>query len=451
MKTDVLLGGGFTPNRRVALGEMAIATCAGLLGTTPFAAFAQSSARSVGNYPAGVGKDSVFVGIVVPLTGPYASEGGDEKRGYELAIEQINSGDPVLRQFSPRLKKGVLGRQIRYDFADGQTKPNSAVQAVERFIDQDKAIMVTGAVSSAVSVALNHVLNSHRILYIANFGSSNTVTGKDCVRYGFRLLTSVYSMARAVMPVAVEQLGKDHKAAYLVPDYTYGHTLYHSTREIAERAGWKTVATQLHSLGATDYSAYLVNIANSGADVFVDCDYGADATNSIKQAKGFGVLRKMSTIVPQLSPFLADAVGPDTMQGILGYLAYWWTLENKYSNSKSFVSAFRKKYNDVPRGTAALAYLNTIYWADAVERTGSFDPVAVIKQYETGTKMHGFAGDIWFRATDHQGIFNFPILRGKKASQMKDSKDFYEVVKVIDGNSAVQPETMFGCKLGVYE
>ena len=85
---------------------------------------------------------------------------------------------------------------------------------------------------------------------------------------------------------------------------------------------------QVCPLGAPDYSSYLLNIANSGADVFININFGNDAIQSIKQAKQFGVLDKMTLVVPYNTPFLARDVGPDLMQGVLAATDFWWTLED---------------------------------------------------------------------------------------------------------------------------
>src|SRR3546814_6181616 len=89
-------------------------------------------------------------------------------------------------------------------------------------------------------------------------------------------------------------------------------------KEFTEKEGWTTVGEQVHPLGAKDYSSYLINIANSGADTLVVIDYGADAANSIKQAKQFGILDKMTLVVPYMAPFLGEELGPETMQGVYG-------------------------------------------------------------------------------------------------------------------------------------
>src|SRR5581483_6352949 len=64
--------------------------------------------QAIGTYPAGSSGDSVFIGITVPRTGTYALQGEDELKGYELAVEHINTGHPLIREISPKTKKGVL-------------------------------------------------------------------------------------------------------------------------------------------------------------------------------------------------------------------------------------------------------------------------------------------------------------------------------------------------------
>lgn len=421
-----------------------------LLPGIPNIVFAADKYPALANYPDGVSGDSVFIGLAVDLTGPYSAEGADERKGYELAAEQINEGNSAVHKMSPLTKKGILGKKLTYGVADSETKPNTAVQAATRFIHENKAMMVTGSVSSAVAIALEKVCDREKTIYLATISGSNETTGVDCQRYGFRLCYYAYSASKAIAPVLAKSLGKNRKAAYLVPDYTYGHTTHDSMVEFTGKEGWTEVGQQVHPLGAKDYSSYLINIANSGADTLVVIDYGADAVNSIKQAKQFGILDKMSLVVPYMSPFLGEEVGPEIMQGVYGSMGFWWTLEDTYPVAKEFVAAFEKKFNEKPHDSAYIAYLNLLLWADAVERAGTFYGPEVVKAYEKGVKREGPVGEVWFRGDDHQGIVNFPIVRGKKPSDMKNKDDLFEIVTVANGAEFVAPVGHFGCKLGAY-
>jgi len=322
----------------------------GLALPTGFAARALAADHPpIGTYPAGSSGNSVFIGITVPRTGTYAVQGEDELKGYQLAVEHINAGHPLIRQISPKTKKGVLGKELKYGVADSAAKPNDAVQAEQRFITENNAVLMTGSTSSAVAVALNKLAQREKVLYLAGISGSNDTTGKDCVRYGFRQCFYGQTAAAAIGPIVVKTFGKNKKAAYLTPDYTYGHTVTKSMSDYLNgQAGWTTVTDQVAPLGAPDYSSYLLNVANSGADVLLNVNWGHDAVLSTQQAQRFGIFDKMKLVIPYQTPFLAREVGGNLLAGVYAATDFWWTLEDKYPLAKKFVEAFDKKYGYKP-------------------------------------------------------------------------------------------------------
>jgi branched-chain amino acid transport system substrate-binding protein len=405
----------------------------------------------VGSWPAGASGPSVFVGVSLPRTGTYAVPGEDELKGVELALEHINSGDPLMRKIATGLTKGLLGKQVEHGVADSEAKPNTAVQNGTKFISDNKAILLCGCVSSAEAVAMNKLAQREHVIYLPLLSGSNDTTGKDCVRYSFRQCFYAQTAAAALAPVIIKQLGKNKKIAFLTPDYTYGHTVRQSFETATkDQGGWSVATNQVCPLGASDYSSYLLNIANSGADVFININFGNDAVQSIKQAKQFGVLDKMTLVVPYNTPFLARDVGPELMQGVYAATDFWWTLEDKYPLAKEFVAAFEKKYNYKPEWSANSAYMSLALWADAVTRAGSFYPPDVIKAYEAGKPTQSTVGEVRFRPEDHQLIRPVIIERGKKKADMKNADDYYEIVEIVPGGPLMQAPDAFGCKLGDY-
>ena len=209
---------------------------AGLIGgtmlsggmTRPAVAVGQAP---IGTWPAGSQGDTVFIGASVPRTGTYAVQGEDELKGYQLAVEHINEGNELVKKISPKTKKGVLGKQLKLGVADSAAKPNEAVQAQQRFISENKAVMITGGTSSAVAVALNKLAQREKVLFVCGISGSNDTTGKDCVRYGVRQNFFGQTAAAAIAPVLVKEFGKNKKVAYMTPDYTYGHTVTKSMQD----------------------------------------------------------------------------------------------------------------------------------------------------------------------------------------------------------------------------
>ena len=405
----------------------------------------------LGTWPAGSSGSTVFVGLSIPRTGTYAVPGEDELKGVELGIEHINSGNPLMKKIATGLTKGLLGKQIVHGVADSEAKPNTAVQNCTNFINNNKAVLIAGCVSSAEAVALNKLAQREHVIYLPIVSGSNDTTGKDCVRYSFRQCFYAQTAAAALTPVIIKQLGKNKKIAFLTPDYTYGHTVRQSFEEATkEQGGWSVATNQVCPLGASDYSSYLLNIANSGADVFININFGNDAIQSIKQAKQFGVLDKMTLVVAYNTPFLARDVTPELMQGVYAASDFWWTLEDKYPLAKEFVAAFEEKYHYKPDWSANSGYMQMGLWADAVTRAGSFYPPDVIKAYEAGKPTQSTVGEVQFRPEDHQLIRPVIIQRGKKKADMKNPDDYYEIVEIVPGGPLMQKPDAFGCHLGDY-
>jgi len=416
------------PGRRALVGA-GLGVAAGGLALPQFVARAFAAEHPpIGTWPEGVQSKEVFIGCAVPRTGTYAEQGEDELKGWQLAAEHLNSGHPLIKRISTKTTKGVQGKEVKLVVADSAAKPNDAVQAEQRFITENKIMLMTGSTSSAVAVALNKLAQREKVLYTAGISGSNDTTGKDCVRYGFRQNFYGETAANAIGPVLLKAYGKNKKMAFMTPDYTYGHTVTKSMSEyLKEHGGWTMVTNQVSPLGATDFSSYLTNIANSGAEVLLNVNWGRDAVLSTQQAKQFNLIPKMKLVIPYQIPFL-----------------------DKFPLAKMFVEEFRKKHGYYPEWGAENAYMSVAMWADAVEHAGTFYPPDVIKSYEAGRKLQSMVGEVYIRKEDHQLVRPVVIVRGKAPKAMRHKEDFWEVTEVVPGAPLMQKPDAFGCKLGDY-
>lgn len=436
-------------SRRALLqGSAGLIGGAALSGGLSMPAFAENA--PIGTYPAGSSGSTITFGAAVPRTGTYAVQGEDELKGWELAVEHLNQGHDLVKKISPKSSKGILGKEVKLVVADSGAKPNIAVQAEQRFITENKVVLMTGSTSSAVAVALNKLAQREKVMYVAGISGSNDTTGKDCVRYGFRQNFFGQTAAAAIGPQLVKVFGKNKKAAYMTPDYTYGHTVTKSMQDYLATAGWTTVTNQVSPLGAPDYSSYLLNVANSGADVLINVNWGHDAVLSTQQAKQFGIFDKMKLAVPYQIPFLAPEVGGNLLAGVYAATDYWWTIEDKYPLAKMFNEAFNKKYGYQPEWGAENAYISFVHWARMAEEAKSFYPPDIIKTYEKEEKIPSLVGEVYYRKEDHQCIRPVIIVKGKKSADMKNKEDYWDVVEIVPGEGLMQKPDAFGCNLGDY-
>ena len=102
----------------------------GLLPAFTIPSFAVGENQApIGTWPAGSEGDTVNIGAAVPRTGTYAVQGEDELKGWQLAVEHINNGDPLIKKIAPKVDQGRArqeGQSGRRRLA--RAKPNQAVQ-----------------------------------------------------------------------------------------------------------------------------------------------------------------------------------------------------------------------------------------------------------------------------------------------------------------------------------
>jgi len=402
------------------------------------------------NNPTG---DTVTIGCNVPQTGAYADEGADELRAYELAIEHLNGGGDggMIPTFSSKTLKGsgILGKKVASVTGDTQTKADAARDSARRMIERDGAIMITGGSSSAVAVAVQGLCQEMGVLFMAGLTHSNDTTGKDKKRYGFRHFFNAYQSGVALGPKLGEVYGNDRVAYHLTADYTWGWTQEESMIAATEALGWKTLPPVRTPVGAGDFSQYLTPVLNSGADVLILNHYGFDMVNSLTQAVQFGMRDKQANgkdfqiVVPLISDLMAKGAGA-AIKGIYGTSNWDWQFSDEAS--KAFTKSFGAKFGQPPSQAAHTCYVQTLLYADACERAGTFYPPEVIKALE-GFEFDGLGnGPTLYRAEDHQCFKDVLVVQGKEAPA--NPFDLLEVVGTASKESVTYDPAIFGGELG---
>ncbi|TDE38031.1 substrate-binding protein [Antarcticimicrobium sediminis] len=409
--------------------------------------FTASSAAAYVNEPTG---GTVTLGFNVPQTGPYADEGADELRAYELAVEHLNGGGDggMLNTFSSKALQGngIMGKKVQFVTGDTQTKSDAARASAKSMIEKDGAIMITGGSSSGVAVAVQGLCQEAGVIFMAGLTHSNDTTGKDKKANGFRHFFNAYMSGAALAPVLAARYGKDRKAYHLTADYTWGWTQEESIKAATEALGWETINAVKTPLAATDFSSYIAPVLNSGADVLILNHYGGNMVNSLTNAVQFGLREKMvngkqfEIVVPLYSRLMAKGAGAN-VKGILGSTNWHWSLQDE--GSKAFVKSFGTKYGFPPSQAAHTCYCQAVLYADAVQRAGSFNPCAVEEALTGGDSSlpgissaanKGFLfdglgnGQTLYRGADHQCFKDVLVVRGKE--NPTSEFDLLEVVEV---------------------
>lgn len=434
-------------SRRGVLKSGAVAG-AGLAVPTIFTA---QSAAAYTNEPTG---SSVTLGFNVPQTGPYADEGADELRAYQLAVEHLNgtgADNGMLETFSSKALQGngILGKKVEYVTGDTQTKSDAARASARSMIEKDGAVMITGGSSSGVAVAVQALCQEAGVIFMAGLTHSNDTTGKDKKANGFRHFFNSYMSGAALAPILANNYGTDRKAYHLTADYNWGYTTEEAVKTSTEAMGWETVAAVRTPLTQTDFSSYIAPVLQSGADVLVLNHYGGNMVNSLTNAVQFGLRDKLvnnknfEIVVPLYSRLMAKGAGAN-VKGIYGSTNWHWSLQDE--GSKAFVRSFGTKYGFPPSQAAHTCYVQTLLYADAVQRAGSFNPCAVAEALED-FEFDGMGnGKTLYRGADHQCFKDVLVVKGKE--NPTSEFDLLEIVEVTPTAQVTYDASIFGGELG---
>lgn len=373
--------------------------------------------------------EPITIGLNYPRTGSYKEEGLSQIRGALQAVDEINA------------KGGVLGRPLALISRDTASRPEKAVRNVNKLVDEG-AVMLFGGSSSAVAIAASKRAKERGILYFGTLTYSDDTTGKNGHRYMFRECNSAW-MSGKVLGQYLNKVMPNKRYFYVTADYTWGHTSESALRNNTGSTDSKAhpgVLVPFPGARMADFRNALTKAAQSDAEVLVMVLFGNDLVRGMRIAETLGLTTRMQIVVPNLTQSMVEEAGAALMQGVIGTEPWTWRtpeIENA-PRGIEFVQSYTKRYELRPSSSAASAYSIVYEWADAVERAGTYDSEAVIRQLE-GHKYQLLKGPQEWRPFDHQNLQTVYAVKVKPREdiiQNLTEQDYYDVVHKLTGEEA---------------
>jgi branched-chain amino acid transport system substrate-binding protein len=386
---------------------------------TPLSTFAKSD-------------NPVRIGHIGALTGTYAALGVNGVKGAKLAIEQINA------------KGGILGRPVEFIVEDGQANPGIAAQKAHKLIERDKVNFLMGSESSACALSISQTAHDLKTIYVVTASHTDAVTGSRCNWCTFRTCSTTWMLAAGDSKTLFDKFGK--KWYFLTPDYAFGHTEQAAYAKQLKSYGGQILGNALAPLGTTDYSSYLIKAAATNPDVLIVLQVGDDKINVLKQAKRFGLDKKMAIGGGEINLEEIQGLPSDARIG-------WWTMEWYWDQPntphlKEFVETYKKANgNQVPTARSWFGFATAHAIALAANKAKSLDSVKVARAFEGLELPPDIAlqpNKAIYRAKDHQLIANeFP---GEVKADGK-YPDLFNLAAIVPGEKIAQSVRADGCKL----
>src|SRR5436305_2348380 len=234
--------------------------------------------------------ETVRLGIIYDLTGPFAAGGSVASSvGAQIAIDLVNE------------KGGIGGKyKVASVAADSQSKPDVAINEVERLINQEKLDIIDGVYSSAHAVPLAAKIEQQKkILWITTAVSTAVFKDKN-LQYVFRaqIHSDQYGQAFAgfLAEHAKAKLGmepKDVRIALIHEDGPYGVGVAAADEAYLKEFGGQVVLKEGYSASTPDLSVLVTKLKRAKADVISHAGYNPDITLLLRQARENGLKFKM--------------------------------------------------------------------------------------------------------------------------------------------------------------
>ncbi|KAA9397155.1 ABC transporter substrate-binding protein [Haloarcula sp. CBA1130] len=397
--------------------------------------------------------DSVTFGFNVASSGAYSTAGKQELRGFKLAVKHINNGGGWVmseKYNSPLDGDGLLNKDVEFAVEDTGGNSDTARSNAQRLVDSEEVIMLAGGTSSNTGAATQEVAAQNQVVYMATMASANSLTGIDCNRYSFREMFNSHMAAEALAPALSEAYGDDVEYVKFFQDNNWGQSLRDDMDAVLGKLGWAPVWDTSSQVGTSDYSQYAADIESVDFDVIVLGLRGLDAVNALRAFRE--KFPESNIVLPSASIEVAQAAG-GAIDGVIGTVA--WSPAINSPLSDTFREAFREEYGSttgssksaIPSGSAHIAYTQTLQYASAVERAGTFNPLDVIGELE-GHEYDAGLGPQTLRACDHQAMRRVPVVKGKPEVQQSYGTYYGLVGEPADVQYACDSGPAANCSLG---
>ncbi len=280
--------------------------------------------------------ETLKVGLLVPLSGPYAAIGEDVKRGFELYLDQ-HDGE-------------LGGRSVELVVADEGASPATGIPAAQRLVNQDQVAVVAGIVSSAVAGGVRDIFDGAKIPLVLSVAAASGEPSE----YIWRTSQTTGQPGSALGPHLAKQ---DLKSIYIIAaDYVAGRQNVGAFADAYRKAGGTIAGESYTPFGQTqDWQPYLASIKQSGASAVYAFYAGAEAVRFVQQYDAFGLKESIplygtgflteNDVLPAQGEAARDV-----------YTSNNYSTEIDTPENKAFISAYTGLYDTVPSGYSVQAY-----------------------------------------------------------------------------------------------
>ena len=275
-------------------------------------------------------QEELRIGLIAPMTGPFAQVGADMTNGFKMYLDQVNSN--------------FAGAKVTLIIEDSQGKPDTAVTKAKKLILEDHVQMMVGGVLAPEGYALAPVSTAEKTVYIASVPAADDLTQRQLGNYPYFIRTS-WTSSQPHHPLGQWACDQGYKKIITVgADYAFGYEAVGGFQKAFEDCGGKIIQKVWPPLGTKDFGPYIPTF-KADADAVFSLMVGPMPLQFPKQLRASGWTKPIigggTSYDESVLPFMGDEVIGDV--SALQYSAGLQTPKNE-----ALVKAYRAKYGKVP-------------------------------------------------------------------------------------------------------
>jgi len=304
------------------------------------------------------GSEPILIGVSGPLTGPVAQYGLAWKKGFDLALEEINGAG------------GIKGRPLQYLFSDTQNDPKQTIAVAQKYVADPRIVLATGDFSSTSSMAASAIYQRAGLVQFG-FNNSNPAfpAGGD-----YLWSNSPNQISEAPAHAAyVRDLGLKRVAVFQL-NTDWGKSTGDATIAALKRFGVEVALRETYLPDEKDFKSSITKAKALKLDGIVFVSYANDAALLVRQIRSQGL---DLPIVANGSNATADfpALAGSAAEGV--YVAGDFSADDPRPEVRAFVKRWKATYGDEEIDYFSVHAYDSIKLAAAVIELGGTDRKAI--------------------------------------------------------------------------
>ena len=332
--------------------------------------------------------DTLKIGVLAPLSGPYAAGGTSFVQAATLAVEQANA------------EGGVFGQRVTIVVGDTQGRVDVAKAEALRLVSREKVSALVGAYLSEETVGVMEVAAAQRTVLLVPVAATAEITDKvrqeyKRYRYVFRVGYSIPQWAEMIAAFLSDR--KVRRYAFVGAGIRWNLELGTTLERIVAPRGITPSYTAFYSPGNPAFDTVAVAAAASSPDIVILADPGRNSVSFLKR------MRESAPTLPALS--IGGALGDVRLADSIPLSAPFYVQAAAWRGvspaATAYVERYEHRYGAPPVGYSdTLPYDAVTVLVAAWRKAGSAATEAVVPVLEQGT-FAGAAGAYRFDDT-HQ-------------------------------------------------